>query len=104
MARAEDNLTSQSRFRKYFDKSLLRECICRSLTQLNGLVRAELVNSQVLQKYPGLYIKPNLSPSLVYLRCDNNYIEELPALPATLKVLKCNRNRLARLPELPPNF
>jgi Leucine-rich repeat (LRR) protein len=42
-----------------------------------------------------------LPPSLIFLRCDDNYIEELPALPTTLKVLKCNRNQLTRLPELP---
>lgn len=63
MSSAENDLTSQSRFCKYFDKSLLREFICRSLTRLNGLVREELANSQVLQKYPKLYIDPNFDRS-----------------------------------------
>ena len=42
--------------------------------------------------------------NLIYLKCNNNQLTNLPAFPDSLEYLKCDNNQILNLPELPSSL
>ena len=68
----------------------------------NSLKRITIDNAAGLNQSTPMYNLPELPRELLYLKCFDCGLNNIPPLPQTLKLLNCSNNKgISRIPELP---